>query len=148
MGDIRDIREARKTSGHVSASNPTQYADVRMVLAPTDLMTGRLEAFRKVLRADTKTAHIVVDMSASSYVDSAALGTLFSVSKLLYVNGRKLGLVGVNRDLRSLLHLTKLDRSFFVADKLDDESVGALREFAPLFSDDTDHEDGPPLRLI
>jgi anti-anti-sigma factor len=119
-----------------------------MVLAPTDLMTGRLEAFRKVLRADTKTAHIVVDMSASSYVDSAALGTLFSVSKLLYVNGRKLGLVGVNRDLRSLLHLTKLDRSFFVADKLDDESVGALREFAPLFSDDTDHEDGPPLRLI
>jgi anti-anti-sigma factor len=56
--------------------------------------------------------HIVVDLAASGYVDSAGLGTLVLLARRARAGGGELRVVNVNDDVRALMVLTKLDTVF------------------------------------
>ena len=52
---------------------------------------------------------VVVDLSETGYVDTAALGTLVMLGKRLETHGAEFRLANVNHDLRVVLRLTRLD---------------------------------------
>jgi anti-sigma B factor antagonist len=54
----------------------------------------------------------VIDFANASYIDSAGLGVLVSLSKKIRENRGQLLLQNLNEDLRTLFELTKLDTLF------------------------------------
>lgn len=54
----------------------------------------------------------VIDFANASYIDSAGLGVLVSLSKKIRENRGQLLLENLNEDLRTLFELTKLDTLF------------------------------------
>src|SRR5262245_39113334 len=54
----------------------------------------------------------VIDFANASYIDSAGLGVLVSLSKKIRENRGRLLLENLNEDLRTLFELTKLDTLF------------------------------------
>ncbi len=60
---------------------------------------------------------IVCDFSEVNFIDSAGIGTLVSLSKLIKLNGGNLRLVRINDNLRRVLTLSRLDK-FFAIDNL------------------------------
>lgn len=63
--------------------------------------------------------HVVVDLATCQYMDSSALGCLVTVKRLAREANRRLFLVGLNDDLRTLFELTKLDHLFDTAPTLE-----------------------------
>jgi anti-sigma B factor antagonist len=59
---------------------------------------------------------IIVDFIAVSFIDSAGIGTLVSISKLMKRNGGTLKLVRLNENLRRVLTLSRLDKYFELDD--------------------------------
>jgi anti-anti-sigma factor len=55
---------------------------------------------------------VFVDLGATGYIDSAALGALVMLAKRLLARGAELRLANVNEDLHALFHLTALDTVF------------------------------------
>lgn len=58
----------------------------------------------------------VLDFSNTEFIDSAGLGTLISISKVIHARDGQLRLMGLNDDMRRLFELTKLDTLFDVVD--------------------------------
>lgn len=56
--------------------------------------------------------HVVVDLAASGYVDSAGLGTLVLLARRARAVGGELRVANANQDVRALIVLTKLDTVF------------------------------------
>ncbi|MCC6243775.1 MAG: STAS domain-containing protein, partial [Gemmatimonadaceae bacterium] len=67
---------------------------------------------------------VVVDFSASAYIDSSGLGALVSLGKRLREQGGDLRLTGLNDDLRTLFELTRLDSLFPLFASRDDALAG------------------------
>ncbi len=55
---------------------------------------------------------VVVDFTASPYIDSSGLGALVSLGKRVRELGGDLRLAALNEDLRTLFELTRLDALF------------------------------------
>ena len=58
----------------------------------------------------------VLDFAKTEFIDSAGLGTLISISKVIHARDGQLRLMGLNDDMRRLFELTKLDTLFDVVD--------------------------------
>ncbi|HZD18771.1 MAG TPA: STAS domain-containing protein [Actinomycetota bacterium] len=56
------------------------------------------------------------DFETTSYIDSAGLGVLVSLSKKIREENGRLRLAGLNQDLRTLFELTRLDTLFQISD--------------------------------
>lgn len=56
----------------------------------------------------------VFDFNATEFIDSAGLGALISMSKLVHSRDGTVRLMRLNDDMRRLFHLTKLDTLFDV----------------------------------
>ncbi len=77
------------------------------------VVTNRQEFKQAILDAVEQGAClVVVDFTASGYIDSSGLGALVSLSRRLRETGGDLRLVGLNEDLRTLFELTRLDALF------------------------------------
>ncbi|MFY7923064.1 MAG: STAS domain-containing protein [Gemmatimonas sp.] len=77
------------------------------------VVTNRQEFKQAILDAVEQGARlVVVDFTASGYIDSSGLGALVSLSRRLRETGGDLRLVGLNEDLRTLFELTRLDALF------------------------------------
>lgn len=66
-----------------------------------------------------KPPHIVLDLKATEYVDSSALGALVAFMKDVKSYGGRLTLCNLSRSLLTLLKLSKLDMLFEIAQDLD-----------------------------
>ncbi len=88
--------------------------DVAIVTVDGQLVvTNRQEFKQAILDAVEQGARlVVVDFTASGYIDSSGLGALVSLSRRLRETGGDLRLVGLNEDLRTLFELTRLDALF------------------------------------
>ena len=53
---------------------------------------------------------VIVDFSAANFIDSAGIGTLVSISKLMKRNGGTLKLVHLNENFRRVLMMSRLDK--------------------------------------
>jgi anti-sigma B factor antagonist len=77
------------------------------------LVGNRKELQQLVLAAvEGGARHVVVDLAASGYVDSAGLGTLVMLAKRVRAVGGAFGLANVNEDVQTLFALTRLDAVF------------------------------------
>jgi|SRR5262245_14471309 len=65
---------------------------------------------------------IVFDFSGVNFIDSAGIGTLISLSKLMKHEGGNLKLIRMNDNLRRVLSLSRLDK-FFAIDNTSDSDT-------------------------
>jgi anti-sigma B factor antagonist len=72
-------------------------------------------------------AHLVIDLSAVDFVDSAGLGVIVHTYGLMSEKGGTLRLCGVQPRVRSLLQMTRTE-SFLSIDAGREESLAALGE--------------------
>lgn len=63
---------------------------------------------------------IVLDMSKVKFVPSVALGALAHLQKALGISGQKVILVGITRQVRGTLSVTRLDKVLEIRHSLDD----------------------------
>ena len=74
------------------------------------IIGNRKDVQRLVTEAIERGArHVVVDLAASGYVDSAGLGTLVVLAKRVRAAGGEFRLANVNEEIGALLRLTRLD---------------------------------------
>jgi len=71
--------------------------------------------------------HLLIDMSAVSFMDSSGFGALLGATKRLRPEGGSLNLIGCNRTIQRMLHLTRLDTILGVFDTLEAvlQSIGS-----------------------
>ena len=90
-------------------NNDTLVVEVNTQL----VVTNRQEFKQAILDAVEQGARLViVDFSASPYIDSSGLGALVSLGKRIRELGGDLRLAALNDDLRTLFELTRLDALF------------------------------------
>src|SRR5205823_833585 len=53
--------------------------------------------------------HLFIDMQAVTFMDSSGFGALLGATKRLRPEGGSLNLIGCNRTMQRMLHLTRLD---------------------------------------
>ena len=91
-----------------------KYGAVTLV-QPAGPLTGK-DAEALLTRADQSITEslgrIVLDMSEASFVDSAGLESLLSISEKMESSGRTLKLCGVKETVRQVLELTELAPRF------------------------------------
>jgi anti-sigma B factor antagonist len=89
-------------------------------------LTGRLDAasqlevktaFKEQVRKGGST--LLVDLSATSFIDSSGLAALVSGYKLAREAGGTLKLAGMNEQVRSVFSITRLERVFDIAVDID-----------------------------
>src|SRR5262245_57908212 len=84
-------------------------------------LEGRLDAeqvaeFKKTLSAFLKeeAPHIVLDLKSLVFIDSTGLGSLISFLRRLEEKGGSLSLIHLNKEVESILEITRLVRVFKV----------------------------------
>jgi len=99
-----------------------------IVAFPVDnLDAGNAKEFRAAIDAVVAGhATLALDMSRLTFVDSSGLGALLSLHRAM--NGKKgrLLLFGLNRPVRALFELSRMDRVFSICQSRD-EALAALR---------------------
>jgi anti-sigma B factor antagonist len=71
--------------------------------------------------------HLFLDMRAVSFMDSSGFGALLGATKRLRPEGGSLNLIGCNRTIQRMLHLTRLDSIIGIhADE--DEAMAAVQD--------------------
>jgi anti-sigma B factor antagonist len=68
----------------------------------------------------TPDGHWVFDLHNISYIDSAGVGTLVDIFRRSKKNGSRMSLVGMNRQVRSVFEITKLDKFFPIFESVQD----------------------------
>lgn len=63
---------------------------------------------------------LIIDLTDLSYIDSSGLGILIGLHKQCKLNGRKLKIFGLNKQLRELFILTSLDRILNIYETFED----------------------------
>jgi anti-sigma B factor antagonist len=98
------------------------------VLSPSgelDLYTAP-ELKSELLRVAAEGAtRVVVDLGATTFVDSTTLGVLLGAAKRLRMNGGDLVLVCADRNIRRILEITLLDRVFTIYERRADALEGS-----------------------
>jgi anti-sigma B factor antagonist len=64
---------------------------------------------------------LVFDFSGVNFIDSAGIGTLVSISKLMKHGGGNLKLIRINENLRRVLTLSRLDKFFAIDNTLESD---------------------------
>ena len=113
-----------------SSASVRHTADVAIIdVAGRISLNDGLGAMRTAIREaiDAGDKKILLNLAEVSYIDSAGLGVLVSLSKRIRESDATLRLANLNEDLRTLFELTKLDTlfSFGGGDGLADSGVTA-----------------------
>jgi anti-sigma B factor antagonist len=69
-------------------------------------------------------SHVVVDLSGTTFIDSAVLGVLLVAMKRLRMRGGRLDLVVPSGHIRRIFELTLLDRILYLHPTRDDALLG------------------------
>jgi len=80
------------------------------------LNSGRIknQILEKV--SDTFSKDLLIDLTNVSYIDSSGLGVLIGLHKQCKLNGRKLKIFGLDKNLQELFSLTSLDKILNIYD--------------------------------
>jgi anti-sigma B factor antagonist len=70
------------------------------------------EARSQILDCLTKSRHLLVDMSAVSYIDSSGVASLVEGYQTAKKKGLRFGLVGISDAAMNVLQLARLDKVF------------------------------------
>ena len=100
--------------------------DVAIIDVEEYLIVGNRQKLKKRIldEIDKGKRKFVIDFSKSLYVDSSGLGVLISISKKIDEQDGELRIASLNKGLRTLFELTKLDTLFEIAENREE----ALRD--------------------
>lgn len=98
--------------------NLRRFGEVAVVEVTGQLIVGNRHELKRIVLAEVEagTRLFVVDFSLTGYIDSSGLGILVGLSKRIREGGGRLRLASLNKDLRTLFELTKLDTLFEIVD--------------------------------
>lgn len=95
-----------------------------------DLNVVQVDGFRQKyndwLMANSAVKNVVVDLSATTLIDSAGLGVLISLLKQVSERGGDLTLCGMQRRVRMVFEITRTQRIFSIYDNVEE----AVRAFS------------------
>jgi anti-anti-sigma factor len=81
-----------------------------------DLHSAPVLRTRLAALADAETAHVVLDLSDATFLDSMALGVILVAQKRLVEAGGRLDLVAPTPEIRRIFEITMLDQVFDLHD--------------------------------
>ncbi len=95
---------------------------VTVVRVEGQLIVGNRQELKGLIQAALEAGDrkLLIDCSATAYIDSSGLGALVTISKKIRESGGELRLAGLNSDLQSLFELTKLDTLFVISPSVAD----------------------------
>ena len=104
-------------------ASPKEGLRVLQLKGPITIAT--VFAFQSIVRSGT-TATLILDFTGVPYMDSAGLGVLVATYIAHQKSGRKIGLVGMNDQVRALMQMTKVGELFLTYPTLAqaEESLG------------------------
>jgi anti-sigma B factor antagonist len=91
---------------HVQEGNPDP---VLIVAGEIDVFTAPLFKQAVVNLVSEGRQHLFIDMREVSFMDSSGFGALLGATKRVRPAGGSLNLIGCNRTIQRMLHLTRLD---------------------------------------
>ena len=89
------------------------------------LTTENLSPFRNAVLGEDSTSTVILDLTDVPYIDSAGLGLLISAYVTRHKAGRTVVLTGVNKRVRKLFEITKVEPLFLMFPTLED-AIAAL----------------------
>ncbi len=89
------------------------------------LTLENLSPFQNAVLGEDSTSTVILDLSGVPYIDSAGLGSLMSAYITRHKSGRRFVLAGVNKRVRKLLEITRVEPLFLIFSSLE-EAVAAL----------------------
>jgi len=101
---------------HVRSDTPHP---VLIVAGEIDVFTAPLFKQAIVNLVADGQRHLFLDMREVSFMDSSGFGALLGATKRLRPEGGSLNLIGCNRTIQRMLHLTRLDTILGVFDTLE-----------------------------
>lgn len=99
------------------------------IAGEVDLYTAPRFKEELVRAVDSGAALVLIDLTATTFIDSTTLGVLVGGLRRLRPNGGELVLIIVDRNIRKIFEITGLDRVFPIyetrAEALESSTVGA-----------------------
>lgn len=93
---------------------PSPHGPIVSVAGDVDLHSAPELRDRLAAIIDEDAAHVTLDLSEATFLDSMALGVLLGAKKRLATTGGELALVVSNPDIRRVFEITMLDRVFAI----------------------------------
>lgn len=79
----------------------------------------------ELTKQTTPPCRLVLNFKGVDFIDSACLGALISVARMVREKGGDVKLAGMNREVASVFQITRLDKVFSIFDK-PEEAVNAF----------------------
>lgn len=92
---------------------PSQDSQVHVLRMSGSLVMESTQEFQKALRG-TVAAVVILDLTGVTFLDSAGVGTLVQARAALQRENRRLALVGVAKQVRGVLEITRVYGLFTV----------------------------------
>lgn len=112
--DSRDMSESARTLEAPAAFrvdvDQQPYVSVVTVAGDVDLHSAPLLRARLEALADAQAGHVVLDLSAATFLDSMALGVILMAQKHIAAVGGRLDLVAPTPEIRRIFEITMLDQ--------------------------------------
>jgi anti-sigma B factor antagonist len=102
---------------HMQEGNPDP---VLVVAGEIDVFTAPLFKQAVVNMVADGQQHLYIDMREVSFMDSSGFGALLGATKRVRPEGGSLNLIGCNRTILRMLHLTRLDTILGVFETLEE----------------------------
>lgn len=90
-------------------------ANKTIVVDSRSISTGNLREFRDLVLPELEnTKEVRLDLKNITFIDSAGLGALISCLRVCSQNGSELILTGLNKNIRTLFELMKVEKLFTI----------------------------------
>ncbi len=99
---------------------------VLVVRVDGQLIVGNRQELKQVVQeaVDQGARRILIDFTATAYIDSSGLGALVSINRKVRDAGGTMRLAGLNDDLTALFELTRLDTLFSITGTVSEALAG------------------------
>jgi anti-sigma B factor antagonist len=95
-------------------------ATVVRLTGEVDLRTSPQLRARFLELIEERPRRIILDLTNVDYIDSSGVGTVVELKRRAMRNESKVVLVGLQRRVRSLFEITRLDKFFTITDSIDE----------------------------
>ena len=117
---------------HIQAKN---WGTIAVLSLQGQIVNGETERLRNAVQVLTEVSAIKLDFARVTTVDAGGLGTMLALREQLQSKGIRFELMNVNKRIRTVLELTRLDSVFQITAAVElFPTVSRNRQVAPLAS--------------
>lgn len=103
-----------------------QVQNATIVSPEGDIDTQQSTKLREELKSilESNSLQIIVDLTDVKYMDSSGIATLIEALQICKQGDKQFALCGLNRSVRSIIELARLDTIFVITETWEDALVG------------------------